>query len=140
MKVIGLDGKEYKWNLSRYVGNDRSNASSYHKRAREVLKELFPVSMILEEVTLPGTKEPNRGRTGVLYADFVIPDYSIVVEVHGEQHYNPNNFHFKNRAEFYKSQVRDRNKAEWCKLNNLTLIVLPYDRDNDDWKRRINSR
>ncbi len=128
MDIIGLDGKEYMWNVSKYFNNERSTASSGHKKARTILNELFPFDKALEELMLPGT--------GKLCADFFIPTRRLMIEVHGRQHFEFVQFFHKNRVGFMMSQVRDRNKAEWCKLNDITLIVLK-DTEEDEWRNQI---
>lgn len=129
MNVVGLDGKEYKWNLSRYKPKKR--VSKPHLKCRELLKEIFPCHTIIEEATLPGSGKPP------LYSDFFIPHLNLMVEVHGEQHYTYNTFHFKDKKDFILAQARDRRKAEWCEINNIELIVLDH-KEYDKWREQIN--
>jgi hypothetical protein len=71
-----------------------------------------------------------------LIADFFIPDLSILIEVHGEQHYKfVKRFH-KTKAGFKKSQLRDQKKKDWCELNDIIFIELPFDKV-DDWPNII---
>ena len=77
---------------------------------------------ILEEVTLPGTKTI---RSKCLRADFYIPNRNLIVEVHGEQHFRFNAFHFDDKLAFFRAQARDRNKADWCKLNEIRFQGNP---------------
>ena len=124
MKVTGFDGREHALTFKRFRGNSgRDNKSSHHIRARELLSELFPYQRIYEEVTLPGSKTIS---TGLLYADFLIPNKYIIVEVHGKQHYEYCSHFHKTKADFMKSRKRDKKKIEWCELNDFTIIVLPY--------------
>lgn len=134
MNIIGLDGKEYSWTPSNNIV-DTDKRSGLHNKARQLLKEKYPNDRILEELVLPGTKTNNR--KSVLKADFFIPIRSIIVEVHGEQHVEFNNFFFKNKMEFYKAQARDRDKKSWCELNNFTLIELFHDESIEQWKEKI---
>jgi hypothetical protein len=39
---------------------------------------------------------------------------------------------------FVKHQKRDREKKEWCELNNIEYIELPFDKEND-WKEILKS-
>lgn len=137
MKVIGLDGKEH---ILNYIAHSstRENVSQYHAQARLLLKELFPLYQIYEEVTLPGTKTGVNGKS--LYADFFIPQLKIVIEVHGEQHYKFSPFYHKDKYDFVRAKARDVAKQEFCDLNNITLVELPYSESIDDWKQRIGSR
>ena len=134
MKITGLDGKEYKWNPSSKESSS-SKRSNLHKNAKELLDILFPYDRILEEVSLVGTN--NGIRRGVLRADFFIPNRNLMVEVHGEQHFKFNKFFFKDKLSFFKAQARDRDKKEWCNLNEIRLVEFNYDEDWDDWRRKI---
>lgn len=138
MKVKGINGKEYVWNLTSYdVFNDDSRKrSKYHIRARKLLKEIFNSYRILEEVKLPGSTSLHR--KSVLYLDFYIPTISLAIEVHGQQHYEYSAFFHKSKADFLKSKARDEDKIEWCELNDITLITLKYSESDDEWRKRIN--
>ena len=35
-----------------------------------------------------------------------------------------------------KSRKRDKKKIEWCELNDFTIIILPYNRE-EEWKTLI---
>lgn len=128
MKIIGLDGKEYSWSIWG-KSSDSLNKSSYHLKARDLLKDLFPIDRILEEVFLPGCDS--------LYADFFLPLRRIMVEVHGEQHYKYIPFFHGNKINFAKAKVRDRKKILFCDNNKITYIELPYTEDNNEWRNRI---
>jgi hypothetical protein len=133
MKVIGLDGKEYVINLTKYSipRNDDRLRSKGHLEAREILRTEFPSRTILEEVYLSSEK---------LYLDFFEPSARIAVEIQGEQH---NKFisHFHGtKLSFYKAKARDRRKREFCQLNNITLIELYDNESRNEWIRKIRSR
>ena len=131
MNVIGLDGNDYTVNFSKSKSRSRrQKKSQYHLRARKLLSELFPYQPRFEEVFLPGSNTVN---TGSLYADFFIPKEYLIVEVHGEQHYKFCSFFHKTKADFYKSKKRDKQKIEWCELNSIKIIILPYNKE-DKWK------
>jgi very-short-patch-repair endonuclease len=130
MIVKDFNGKSHKINLALYL-KERTNCSSLHKTARNLLHRLFICKSILEEVPLPGTR---------MFADFFIPSESLMIEVQGEQHYNYNNFHYTNKMDFIKAKNRDKKKSEWATLNGLILITFPYNEDINEWTRRITSR
>ncbi len=134
MKVRGLDGKNYTIKLTHTspLLSDKRKRSSYHLQARELLKKLFPCERILEEVELPGSNG--------LAADFFIPMQKLIVEVHGEQHYQFVAYFHKTDEEFLDSRKRDLRKQEWCDINNLELVVLPYSENTDEWRSRILGR
>ena len=62
-------------------------------------------------------------------------DNNIAFEYNGEQHYRPIDFAGKGeewaRQEFEKIVKRDNVKKEYCRNNNIPMIVIPYwERDN----------
>lgn len=129
MKIVGLDGKERK--ISLY--NNRSShcearpRSSYHLLARKLIKELFS-DFLAEEVYVPVEN---------VYFDFFLPNRKIVIEVHGEQHYEQNSFFHKSKAEFLKQKLSDKKKRNLCEMNGFTYIELPYNEDEETWKNRL---
>ena len=137
MKVLGINGKEYVWNLTSYdikADNNRKR-SKYHLRARSLLKEIYHSYRILEEVKLPGSTATHR--KGVLYLDFYIPQIKKAFEVHGQQHYEFSAFFHKSKADFILSQAKDEDKIEWCKINDIDIIVLKYSDSDDEWRQQI---
>lgn len=131
MKVMGLDGKTYSWTFSGNMPDydDEKNRSSLHLLARNILKSIYPMDRILEEVSLPG----SNGLT----ADFWLPLRKTIIEVHGEQHYKYIPFFHNTLLNFYHSKRNDKNKAEWCSINNIFLIELPFNESEQQWRKRI---
>jgi|TARA_E500000178_G_C16434967_1_gene493270 hypothetical protein len=137
MKVTGINGKEYTWNLNGYsvAANDQRKRSKFHLRARELLKEMYHSYRILEEVKLPGSTLSHR--KGVLYLDFLIPQIKLAIEVHGQQHYEFNKFFHKNKADFALAQSKDDDKIKWCELNKVDLVILKYSDTDEQWRDQI---
>ena len=134
MKVIGLDGREYSWSPARKQSKGQ-NKSSLHEKARKVLNEVFPFDRVLEEISLPGTKSNKRNST--LYADFYIPNRSLVVEVHGRQHFEYVSFFHQDRLTFHKARARDRDKKAWCEINQIELIEFLFNESEKEWKEKL---
>lgn len=130
MIVFGLDGKEHKWNPKSGGGK----RSKLHTKAKQLLDELFPHDRVLEEVSLPGTR---TGKNSILRADLFVPNRNLIVEVHGQQHFKFNKFHFKDKLSFFRAQARDRKKSEWCEVNEIRFIEFNYNEDIDEWRRKI---
>lgn len=130
-KVKGLDGRDYSWNLAGYsvAENDTRPRSSYHLRARNVLKRIFPASLICEEVFLPGTRNQKL--------DFYLPQQRIGIEVNGEQHYKMVSRFHENKKAFLEGQKLDLEKARWCELNNVRLVALSYADPDAKWVEQI---
>lgn len=96
-----------------------------------MLKEHFPFGYILEEVTLPGT--------GGLTADFFLPQKKLIVEVHGPQHYKYNTFFHRDISAMIAQRQNDRRKREFCELNEIDLVELPYNRI-EEWQKILLNR
>jgi len=135
MDINGLNGRTYKWN-PHLKSHPKAKCSTYHLKVRTLLKELYPMDMIHEELTLPG----SNPRGSDLKADFYIHSYRLMIEVHGEQHYTCNSHFFDSTLEFKRAQMRDKLKQEWCENNGITLITLPYTESIDEWRHRITNR
>lgn len=134
MLVKDLDGGSHNWNLTGNMAKGRiEHKSSLHLTARELIIAAFPTLQVLEEVPIP------LRRSESLYLDFYLPLKRVCIEVHGEQHYKFVPFYHSNMLAFLKSQKRDREKQEWCDINNITYIALPYNETKEDWKLRINN-
>lgn len=132
MNITNLDGDQVSWGLTGHISKGRiQNKSSYHLQARTLLSSLHPTLQILEEVGIP----IKKGQT--LYMDFYLPLLKWCVEVHGEQHYKFVPHYHGNIMSFLKSQQKDKDKQEWCLINNIKYIELPYDENLDQWKDRL---
>jgi len=136
MRVIDLDGDYCNWNITGYSpkNNDKRPRSSLHIRARNIIKDLFTTSKVLEEVPI------KLRRTQTLYLDFYLPLQKLCIEVHGEQHYKFIPFYHQNMLSFAKALKKDKEKVEWCQINNIEVVELPFNEKDDDWKRRIQDR
>lgn len=132
MNVKDLDGNNSTWHLTgNIVKGSIENKSSYHIKARNLLKTIYPTMQILEEVPI----NPRKSET--LYLDFYIPLIKKCIEVHGEQHYKFIPYYHSNKLAFIKAQKRDKDKAEWCKINGIQYIELPFDQDTTEWEKNI---
>lgn len=64
----------------------------------------------------------------VLPFDFFIPQFNTCIEYNGKQHYEPIEW-FGGIDGFHTQQIRDEIKKNYCKNNNLNLLILKYDDD-----------
>tara|TARA_B110000902_G_C14221453_1_gene555329 strand:+ start:252 stop:677 length:426 start_codon:yes stop_codon:yes gene_type:complete len=140
MKVQGLNGREYNLNLQKYkvYRDDTKKKSKYHIVARKMLSEIFSGYNVLEEVKLPGSTASHK--RSVLYLDFFIPNLMLAIEVHGRQHYEYVPYFHKSKAGFVKSIARDEDKKDWCELNDMSLIVLSYLENEEEWRNSLAKR
>ena len=109
------------------------NKSSYHLIARKLIRDTYPTMQILEEVSI------SLRKSETLYLDFYIPLIKKCIEVHGEQHYKFIPYYHQNKLKFLKAQKRDREKKEWCEINNIYYIELSYKMDPIEWKKVLES-
>ncbi len=131
MQAKDLDGNIHKWQLIGGIAHGKSqNKSTFHLTAREIIHKCFPTMQILEEVSI------QLRRSETLYLDFYIPMTRKAIEVHGEQHYKFIPYYHNTMLGFLKHQKRDQEKQEWCQINDITYIELPYN-DTATWIERI---
>ena len=62
---------------------------------------------------------------GLLRFDFYLPDYNLLIEYQGKQHYTQY-YRFGGEEEYNKRIEHDRRKREYCKENNIDLLEIPY--------------
>lgn len=128
MKALGLDGREYPFNLK---DKSISKRSKLHIRAINILKEIFPKTSFTEEVSI----KIKSGTT--LYLDIYIPIFNLAVEVDGKQHEEYTSHFHKDKMSFYRSQKKDAQKEEWCHINNIKLVRLKESSTDDEWRTQI---
>ena len=131
MIVNDLDGNSINWQLIGHTPKIGASKSSLHLRARSLLSIIYPTMQILEEVPI------YVRRSEVLYMDFYLPLKKTCIETHGEQHYKFVSHYHSNALGFMRHKKRDREKQEWCEINGITYIELPFNESDDQWKLRI---
>jgi hypothetical protein len=125
--VKDLDNKDVYIKLST---ESNYNMSLLQKKAHNILLEIFPNCSIYTEVGVPIRKGKN------IRFDFFILQYSLFIEVQGEQHEKFTSFFHKDKGSFLMAQNRDDEKKEWCLLNNYKIIELKYN-EVELWKNQI---
>jgi hypothetical protein len=132
MQIKTLDGNLQNWPLTGHFAHAKlTSKSSLHMLGRELITKIYPTLQILEEVPVP------IKRSETYYFDFYIPIIKKVIEIHGEQHYKFVTFYHTTQLSFIKSQKRDREKIEWCEINNIKYVELPYNENEEQWIGRI---
>lgn len=58
--------------------------------------------------------------------DFYLPDYNTCIEYNGVQHYEYRKFFHRTKESFYIQQLKDKIKFNYCKDNDIKLIVIKY--------------
>tara|TARA_B100000745_G_C19999462_1_gene339172 strand:+ start:413 stop:718 length:306 start_codon:yes stop_codon:yes gene_type:complete len=99
-----------------------------------LLKDCYPTVLLCEEV-------PVRLRySKKVFVDFYINTIKTVIEVHGAQHYSFNSLYHTSAQDFISQKQRDRELEEWCVLNGLIYIELPFNENKDQWLLRIQQK
>ena len=133
MIVVDLDNNKYDWKygVKDALMLDRQ-FSGLHVKARELVRERFPTLEILEEVPF----KPRYKDRKTLYIDFYLPLRKLAIEVQGEQHFKYTPQFHPSRLDFINQMRNDREKAEWCELNAIELILLDFDKV-DEWTNQL---
>ena len=129
MRIVGLDGRSYTWNVSQYARNPDRRCSALHNAVRSFLEKEFPVDRILEEVYLPGSYG--------LIGDFFLPARLLLIEAHGVQHSKHTPFFQKSILDFLNQKKRDNQKREWCRLNGIRIVELYHEETTEEWQKKI---
>lgn len=131
MQVIDLDGYSSHWVLKGGISHGQiTKKSDLHLEARSLIHKCYPTLQVLEEVPIYIRKAET------LYLDFYLPLIKKCIEVHGQQHYEFVRFYHHTALGFIKHQKRDKDKKEWCGLNQIQHIELPYN-DIKNWEHLI---
>lgn len=90
------------------------------------------ISNILKEMCISFEKEKtfidcvNPKTNSLLRFDFYLPDYNVIIEYDGEQHFKYNDTGWNTKENFKQTIYRDNIKNNYCKNNNIKLIRIPY--------------
>ena len=113
----------FKYNVSLYnflhgQGCPRCRASHGERRVRQYLTSR---GFVFQEQYVISTNNTY------LKLDFYLEEnnHKYAIEYNGIQHYQPVDF-FDGEEGFRAQQERDKMKQEYCKINNIDLIIIPY--------------
>lgn len=74
--------------------------------------------------------DKNIWKNNELRPDFFLPDYNLVIEYDGIQHFEPTDFAGRGEEwaenNFIKIKFKDEEKNNYCKNNDINLIRIPY--------------
>ena len=68
---------------------------------------------------------------GLLKYDFYLPNYNLLIEFHGKQHYKYDKNWDQGLENFKQQQKHDQIKKEWAEKNNISLFIIPYWQQKD---------
>jgi hypothetical protein len=126
MKITMLDGHQKVWYPSSNTTDKKK--SKLQVRAVEVIKQLLPSTMVLEEVSVP----VDRKKT--LYLDIFLSIHRLALEIQGQQHGLKRINFFQTKHQHNRQLENDDKKRQWCELNNIQLIYLNHDEEKQ-WEQ-----
>lgn len=59
-------------------------------------------------------------------ADFFLPDFNMIVEMNGQQHYHNISFFYSHKWTLQDQQIRDNTLREYCEVHHLRLLEIKY--------------
>jgi hypothetical protein len=93
---------------------------------RKMSRGQTALTLLLKKL-IPGEEIINEYHIGdKLKLDIYCPAYKLAIEFHGRQHFFYTGRFFDSKYEFEEAQKRDVKKAQWCKDNDIVLIVFRY--------------
>lgn len=103
---------------NKHLANRGEFKSSYEKVVSNILKK-YGVEYV-SEYRLEGCVHVYT-----LRVDFYVPDYDLIIEVHGKQHYEPIE-HFGGEEGLEYTKIRDKKKFDHADKKMISYVELPY--------------
>lgn len=96
--------------------------SFYHEaKCREILSDLYQTDFIKQRIYYDLTNKLK-----FFELDGLNSNLKLAFEYHGKQHFVYPNFWHNSKQEFLEQLDRDIKKRQYCKLNGIQLIEIPY--------------
>lgn len=123
------DCGNYCYVSSNYLKNgDTSSCGCIRSKGEEKIAEILSKNNIRfeQQKTFDNCRFPETNALAKF--DFYLPDYNILIEFDGEQHFyfQKNTNGWNNQSNYEKVIMRDEFKNKWCLENNIPLIRIPY--------------
>lgn len=90
------------------------------------LEEKIIIILKKEKINFQREKTYPDLKFGYYRFDFFLPQYNLLIEVDGAQHYKFSKIFHKKRQDFLKAQERDRRKNSYALSHNIPLYRIPY--------------
>jgi len=118
----------HKWNATPYNVTYRTGCPHCKKSYGENF-----IKNLLDELDIK--YDPHAliryNKNKKFYVDFLIKDLNLIIEYNGIQHYKAIKF-FGGKERFKTQSKRDNNLRNYCNINNIRLLELPYNLKNDE--------
>lgn len=119
--------RELDWPLEKVNKKINSLGLSWIKERRKKMSRGQSALTAIMQKLLPGEKIINEHHIGdKLKLDIYCEKYRIAAEYHGRQHFYYTSRFYDSKYDFEEAVKRDVKKAQWCKDNNIALIVFRY--------------
>ena len=74
---------------------------------------------------------PNLKYKNPLYCDFYLPEFNLIIEFNGEQHYKPVEL-FGGQENLELIQLRDKIKKDYCLKNNIAFLTIKFNENIEE--------
>lgn len=130
MKVINNNGKERKAILAKTYYNPIPLENRRISQGEQKVVNFLRKNNI--EFKIEESLDCRDNKTNILLSfDFYLPQYNLVIEFNGKQHYNQIPFFHKNFCGFYNQIRRDNFKKQFCKEKLIEYLEIPYNQENN---------
>ncbi|MDR0675538.1 MAG: hypothetical protein LBF97_00655 [Elusimicrobiota bacterium] len=127
-------GTIFEQTLFHHINRMQGCINCYNSRNSRGSQE---IKKILDNNNIPYLTEfwftNCRGDKKPLHFDFYMPDYNVIMEYQGEQHYKIAK-HWGGIEKFKKQQKYDQIKRDFCKDKKIKLLEITY---QDDIKEKL---
>lgn len=124
-------GKEYEIYASNLIQGSTTSCGCVKESHGEQKIRSILISNGIEFISQKTFKDFKfKNTNGTPRFDFYLPNYNIIIEYDGEQHFKKI-FNFDTDDSFKKRQQHDKEKNEYCFKNNITLIRIPFTHFNN---------
>lgn len=108
------------------VHGDKSSCGCITSKGETKIAQLLKENNIsaIQQYTFDTCRFEDSGQLAKF--DFYLPEYKILIEYDGAQHFEKEGHGFFTKEVLCKIKERDEYKTQWCQENNIPLIRIPY--------------
>lgn len=116
-------------NITEPISSDKLKSGNTTSCGCITSKGEAKIEKILKENNIKYIKQKTFsdliGNNNKLKFDFYLPDFNMLIEYQGIQHYEPRE-QFGGEEQFLLQQSYDQKKREYCEKHSIKLIEVPY--------------
>lgn len=119
-------GNEIDVQSAHLINGHTKSCGHIKSEGEQIIKNLLTKLQIsfLQEYTFLDCINPKTNKR--LKFDFYLPDYNLLIEYDGSQHFITRERGWYTQEELKNIQERDKLKDTYCKEHNIRLIRIPY--------------